>query len=206
MNGDGNECEPSMSTRSSSVGSSLGRATSDFSTWNSRFSVEIPCAAQYARMRSTSSCEGTTLVCRAIVVAGLLLLLSGCGGKDPSPSPSVSVPKPATMRADDFVESVGVNVHLGYADTPYGRQDIVKAKLLELGVRYIRDGLTPRKPAVYRAWRELASRGIRLDLIAGDPLRRGGIGPIQDQLAIVKGELSHAVASLEGPNEYDIQG
>src|SRR2546430_10994083 len=111
----------------------------------------------------------------AIVVAGLLLLLSGCGGKDPSPSPIVSVPKPATMRADDFVESVGVNVHLGYADTPYGRQDIVKAKLLELGVRYIRDGLTPGKPAVYRAWRELASRGIRLDLIAGDPLRRGGI-------------------------------
>lgn len=140
-----------------------------------------------------------------MVAVALLLLLAGCGGDhDPSPPPPVT--PPATMRADDFVESVGVNVHLGYAETPYGRQDIVKGKLLELGVRYIRDGLNPGLPAVYRAWRTLASRGIRLDLIAGDPLRRGGIGPLKDQLAIVKRDLSHSVASLEGPNEYDIQG
>jgi hypothetical protein len=104
------------------------------------------------------------------------------------------------------VESVGVNVHLSYADTPYGRQDAVRNKLLELGVHYIRDGLNPGLPDVYRAWRALASRGIKLDLIAGDPLRRGGIGPLKDQLAIVRRDLPHAVASLEGPNEYDIQG
>jgi hypothetical protein len=140
-----------------------------------------------------------------MVAAGLLLLISGCGGKGDPSAPPPSAP-PATKRADDFVDSVGVNVHLGYADTPYGQPDIVKSKLLELGVRYVRDGLNPGQPAVYQAWRALASRGIRLDLIVGDPLRRGGIGPLEDQLAIVKQELSHTVASLEGPNEYDIQG
>jgi hypothetical protein len=138
-----------------------------------------------------------------VVILSALLFVSGCGGRrDRDPT----VQAPAAKRANDFVDSVGVNVHLGYADTPYGRQDLVKAKLLELGVRYVRDGLVPGQPNVYRAWRELASRGIRLDLIVGDPLRRGGIGPIGDQLAIVKGELSHTVTSLEGPNEYDIQG
>jgi hypothetical protein len=141
--------------------------------------------------------------CAVMLTAALSLLLPGCGGQRDR---DATVQAPATKRAGDFVDSVGVNVHLGYADTPYGHRDIVKAKLLELGVRYIRDGLNPGQPAVYHAWRDLASRGIRLDLIAGDPLRRGGIGPIKDQLAIVKGELLHAVASLEGPNEYDNQG
>jgi hypothetical protein len=117
-----------------------------------------------------------------------------------------STAAPSVKPADDFVDSVGVNVHLGYADTAYGRHDIVEKKLRELGVRYIRDGLSPGQPTVHRAWRALASHGIRVDLIAGDPLRRFGTGPLEDQLAIVKHELRGAVVSLEGPNEYDNQG
>ncbi|HEV2769635.1 MAG TPA: hypothetical protein VGV40_05560, partial [Solirubrobacteraceae bacterium] len=42
--------------------------------------------------------------------------------------------------AGSFVESVGVNTHLGYDDTVYGRSwPVVRDGLVELGVRHIRD-------------------------------------------------------------------
>jgi hypothetical protein len=43
--------------------------------------------------------------------------------------------------ADAFVDFVGVNTHLGYSDTTYvDYEGILKPRLLELGVRHIRDG------------------------------------------------------------------
>jgi hypothetical protein len=110
----------------------------------------------------------------------------------------------ATARpADDFVDSVGVNTHLGYSDTVYRYHDLVERKLRELGVRHIRDGVTPNKPGVYRAIRNLASAGIRSNLIVGDPLGRWGFGTIRDQLALIKREVLSSVDALEGPNEYN---
>ena len=45
--------------------------------------------------------------------------------------------------ADVFVEFFGVNTHLGYYDTTYcDYEEIVKPRLLELGVRHIRRILT----------------------------------------------------------------
>ena len=109
--------------------------------------------------------------------------------------------------ADSFVESVGVNVHLGYTQSPYKRYDVVQEKLQKLGVRYVRDGLNPGQTQVYRAWRGLAKCGIKVNLIVGDPLQRWGIGPLASQLALIKkAEITDAIASLEGPNEYDNQG
>ncbi len=109
--------------------------------------------------------------------------------------------------ADSFSESLGVNVHLGYTDTPYRRQDLIQEKLRKLGLRYVRDGLNPGQPSSYEGWRTLASCGIKLDLIVGDPLRRWGIGPLASQLALIERErITEAVATLEGPNEYDNQG
>jgi hypothetical protein len=99
-----------------------------------------------------------------------------------------------------------VNTHLGYNRTPYGRHDLVEQKLTALGVRYVRDGLAPGRPDIYRALRRLEAGGIRANLIAGDPLERWGTGPLEEQLAVVKQELRGAVVSLEGPNEYDNQG
>ena len=45
------------------------------------------------------------------------------------------------QSARAFGDSVGVNVHLLFEDTSYGRFDVVRSRLRELGVRYVRDGL-----------------------------------------------------------------
>jgi hypothetical protein len=109
-------------------------------------------------------------------------------------------------EADGVVESIGVNTHLGYTDTPYNNFPLVRQRLQELGIRYIRDGVSQNRPDVYSRLRTLAGDGIHLDVIAGDPLQRWNIGTIDQQLDLIQRELGSSVVSIEGPNEYDLQG
>ena len=83
-------------------------------------------------MRARWRPEGVAL---AVVLAGLaaLLTLQSAGARQVGPF---------IAAADHFVDSVGVNVHLHYDGTPYRDQfDLIKSRLLELGVRHVRDGL-----------------------------------------------------------------
>ncbi len=103
-----------------------------------------------------------------------------------------------TVAADAFVESVGVNIHLHYTDTPYWSEyATIRSRLIELGVRHIRDGIVDSSLAPY--WErhsELAQVGIKgtfitaanqsTELWASFPARVGG-----------------ALEAYEGPNEYD---
>jgi hypothetical protein len=109
-------------------------------------------------------------------------------------------------QADAVVESIGVNTHLGYTDTPYNEFPTVEQRLQELGIRYIREGVSQNRPDVYSRLQQLAGDGIHLDAIAGDPLGRWNMGTIDQQLDLIQNELGGSVISIEGPNEYDLQG
>jgi hypothetical protein len=109
-------------------------------------------------------------------------------------------------QADSFVESIGVNVHLTYSNSPYNNFPKLNQALQDLGVRYIRDGVGLGRPDVYSRYRALAAEGIHLDMIVGDPLQRYGIGTLSQQLNMIESEFPEAVATLEGPNEFDEQG
>ncbi len=109
-------------------------------------------------------------------------------------------------EADSVVESIGVNTHLGYTDTPYNNFSTVRQRLQELGIRYIRDGVSLNRSDVYSRLRTLAGDGIHLNVIAGDPLMRWNYGTIDQQLDMIQKELGSSVISIEGPNEYDLQG
>jgi hypothetical protein len=93
--------------------------------------------------------------------------------------------------ADAFVDFVGVNTHVGYADTTYGDYEgILKPRLLELGVRHIRDGTFDSD--VLRKYLDLGKHGIRLLLItdSGRALERARrLGPM--------------LFAIEGINEPD---
>lgn len=109
-------------------------------------------------------------------------------------------------EADGVVESIGVNTHLGYTESPYEDFPLVEQRLQELGIRYIRDSVSLERPDVYSRLRQLAADGIHLDAIAGDPLQRWDTGTIDEQLDLIQSELSSSAISIEGPNEYDLQG
>ena len=109
--------------------------------------------------------------------------------------------------ADEFAESVGVNVH---AHTLYEKHHTaVKAKLKELGVRHVRDG-SDANSCRYAA-EFFSELGIKTTFITGR--RVGGkveykspLDPakIDDELAQIKNTALAAAAAIEGPNEYDL--
>lgn len=78
--------------------------------------------------------------------------------------PAAKAAPVTAQRADAFVDSVCVNTHLGYDNTPYGTQySTVKQKLVDLGVRHIRDGGT--RSDVIAKFKELAAAGIKTNFI-----------------------------------------
>ena len=111
---------------------------------------------------------------------------------------------PGAPGVDQFLDSIGVNVHFTYYDTAYGDSRRVIAALRELGVRHVRDGLASDHPVQPWAFKQLAAAGIRADLIIGNP-RRPEDSP-EELVELVATTLGGAVSSIEGINEYDHSG
>src|SRR4051794_19490248 len=103
-----------------------------------------------------------------------------------------------TRPADAFVDSVGVNTHVTYADTSYARHAEIAERLRELGVRHVRDGLFPERADEVAQLRALAAQGQRATLILRPPAARAA--------RIVDGPLRGAVEAVENPNELDTRG
>lgn len=104
--------------------------------------------------------------------------------------------------ADAFVDSIGVNVHLGFIDTTYSNYtDIVRARLVESGVRHIRDICpTINQTEFQDRLIDLANSGIRSLLVCTPRIQS------ISNLSNVLHKLSNSVEMVEGPNETDQSG
>ncbi|MFG1782619.1 hypothetical protein ACGFIU_09275 [Rhodococcus oryzae] len=129
-----------------------------------------------------------------------------------TPVASTSGPGQQASSAAAFVDSIGVNVHLHYTDTIYDRyDDIIKPRLLELGVKNLRDGIFTDPAAsasstYYQRLRELAQSGMKFNLISSMQTPRGqatDFNKLADVVAWSGG--NNAVRTLEGVNEPDAQ-
>ena len=112
---------------------------------------------------------------------------------------------PPTMRAQDFLASLGVNVHLEYTDGAYASTQQAIADLDYLGIHLIRDGMpNPNGGIPYlnytAALDAVTAAGNRIVFIAGAGL------PIAAALSQA-GHLATAhrgsVVGIEGPNEIN---
>jgi hypothetical protein len=133
-----------------------------------------------------------------LLVAGALCLAGA-----PAASADVVAPRSAVA----FRDSVGVVTHAVYYDTAYGDWRRVVARLRELGVRHVREGVyaNPRwrdwNERYYRAVELAAAGGIRFTLGLNPP--GSGTGTLPQVLRVVGGRLRNAVEALEAPNEFD---
>ncbi len=117
--------------------------------------------------------------------------------------PSVSAAAETARSADNFVDSIGVNTHLFYDDSVYYQKynEIIKPKLLDLGVRHIRDTGTRNLNGYLDRLKELSTQGIRSTLIF-DPRDSSPAGAV----ALIKELGGGVVEAAQGPNEYDLSG
>jgi hypothetical protein len=138
----------------------------------------------------------------SLVALGPAAAAPAPAGRDARAYPDVPLVPAQSARA--FGDSVGVNVHLLFENASYGHFELVQARLRELGVRYIRDGLCASCPNQIPRLNRLAALGIRANIITAD--LRGGTAMMRENLAAIRTRLRTAVVSVEAPNEPDVEG
>jgi len=114
----------------------------------------------------------------------------------PNPDMSTALHAEQATSASDFVDSIGVQTHISYVDTPYANWPRVFEELLRLGVHHIRDAL-PLTPSFVDRHRQLAASGLRCTC---------GFGFDKSLTAPTIVEAARAasdVEALEAPNECD---
>lgn len=139
----------------------------------------------------------TTLVCVLAYVA----LRPGPAGQPGSDRAQPASRVPVDARA--FVDTIGVNTHLFYLDTAYGNYEMVKRRLLELGIRHIRDGFDPaRTQRFFRRVNDLSAAGVKSTLIACR-VEPPGV-PWSTYVDDARHQVRSALEALEGVNEPDL--
>lgn len=153
----------------------------------------------------------------AMAAAGLITTnVAGAAAAADRPAPAAH----SAQSADAFVDSIGINTHVGYVDRAYGNYGAWKSRLVESGIRNIRDGVAVNQQFAYDRLNELAGLGIKTDLQLGRPFNgkwsglsgdsraaaNNPAGTLSDLLTVLKTKVPGAVQSVEGPNEYDIAG
>ena len=122
-----------------------------------------------------------------------------------------SLPAVKAKRADDFVDSIGVNTHLEFTNTVYGKfSSLIEPKLTKLGVRHVRDGAYTakgysRNHPYYEKCRALADEGVRFNLLVNVKTSYTK-GTDFSKLGDIYEWCDGAVTSFEGLNEPDLRG
>lgn len=149
-----------------------------------------------------------------VTSVALLSSLSACApptALDSSAHDSVSVSVHVQARpADSLINSIGLNVHLSYFRTTYGTgwDNIVKPKLIALGVRHLRDhgdvvADDGWMRTVYGRMNELVASGIKFNLVLR-PLDGTTNFVSLPQFERLVQYAGPSVEAFEGLNEHDI--
>jgi len=117
----------------------------------------------------------------------------------PVPSPTPDLPQVAALSAGAFVRGFGVNMHNGFYGTGYTENvPLVESLVTAVGAAVVRDGMSVGQSNVCAEDATLGANGLRFDFIATTTTTPS---QIQSWLRCVGTKY---VASVEGPNEYDI--
>jgi len=104
--------------------------------------------------------------------------------------------------ADAFVNSIGVNTHTYYGTAAYQNYASWRNKLLDSGIRNIRENLQVSSSTQATRVNDLYNAGgIRTSFIFDPRTDRGGSVP--DLTSRIKSSMLAATLQVEGPNEYE---
>jgi hypothetical protein len=129
--------------------------------------------------------------------ASVRSILAASGNTWPSnPGGSTSLHAEQATSAAAFVDSIGVQTHISYVDTPYANWPRVLEELDRLGVHHIRDAL-PLTPTFVSRHRQLAESGMRCT--CGFAFDKS----LTSATIVEAARAASDVEALEAPNECD---
>lgn len=111
---------------------------------------------------------------------------------------TLPLPIVAAQSANNFVDSIGMNIHLGFEDSPYATQyPAFRQLLVASGIRHIREGLVDSTwQPFYDHLSDLGARGIKATLITN----------ISQSAALLQqypARVPNVIEAYEAPNEMD---
>lgn len=124
----------------------------------------------------------------------VILTNFGRSGSAPTDPPGTSGIQ--AVRAADFTDTVGVNIHVNYFDTSYGNWEAVKQKLQELKIKHVRGASYWNFAEADRRQDELRAMGIKVNMIMD-------ADNYPQQMSYLKTKPSGFVTGVESLNEPD---
>ncbi len=180
-----------------------------FPSASSPVTLSLAAGSGLAGTLSASPVNGiATFNAVSIANAGTYTLVAASPSTSTAQSQAFTIgnPGPASSElavpADAVVDSAGINVHLGFLDTPYADFAKVQSGLQALGVRHIRDGMQPLSntwQGYFDEHNELGQLGIKSIFIID-------VGQTAALFQSYPQMMSQCFEGYEGPNEYDSRG
>jgi hypothetical protein len=108
-------------------------------------------------------------------------------------------------KADQFVDSMGINVHMEYGNTPYKNYAAINERLLSLGMRHFRDEINDADPSFVSELRRIGELGYTLCGLIEGGNDYPPLGTKLEASAVVPmiRHLLPTIVAVEGPNEPD---
>ena len=125
--------------------------------------------------------------------------ISAYGQSGFTPVPCTASTCEGAASADAFVDSMGINAHWSYPDTPYGAQySAVRDLLVASGLRHVRGDMSQVQ--------DLGAHGIQTTVVADLPnYTNSNPSVVTSTVAAIKtANTNGQIDAVEGPNEPDI--
>lgn len=141
---------------------------------------------------------GASALCTRVIRGSLsLLFLCVFFGSTPSEATTTQSGGTQARNVASFIGSLGINVHMGWANTPYANASAVGNALTYIGIHNVRD-VYEQGAQFTSGYSLLLPSGNHIDMIVGGDIP-GAISMLHNFEELYPG----SVASVEGPNELD---
>jgi hypothetical protein len=112
-----------------------------------------------------------------------------------------------TLRAANFIASIGVNTHIPYTDGGYANIANVEADIAYLGIDYVRDSISngANGSAPYSSYLALAQQGIKFTFLiaSGGAVTTASMNATLSLIAQLNAAVPGSVEAVEGANEIN---
>ncbi len=120
----------------------------------------------------------------------------------PLSAPAAAASGEQARSALDFLDSLGVNVHMGYNKTRYSDVNATITALRQLGITHVRENIHITSQKAMPRIKTMLDKGIRFDFIVPRPDESGGSDP-SPTIDYIAQNFAAGTDAIEGPNEFD---